>query len=93
VVTPGTLLAVFLATSDEMLPIFLGEGIAPVRILTVLGIKLAVALLVGFSVDFLMRGHLREIEVAQLCGFSSIHYFSRKFKKKTGVSPSEYNKK
>jgi hypothetical protein len=73
VVTPGTLLAVFLATSDEMLPIFLGEGIAPVRILTVLAIKLAVALLVGFSVDLLMRGHLREIEVAQLCTEENCH--------------------
>lgn len=29
-------------------------------------------------------------ETAELCGFSSIHYFSRKFKEKTGVSPSYY---
>ena len=73
VVTPGTLLAVFLSTSDEMLPIFLGEGISPVRILTVLGIKLAVALLVGFLVDFLMRGHLHEIEVEELCTEENCH--------------------
>ena len=31
-------------------------------------------------------------ETAELCGFSSIHYFSRKFKKKTGLSPSNYSK-
>ncbi len=37
--------------------------------------------------------HKSVTEVAELCGFSSIHYFSRKFKKRTGVSPSEYNKK
>jgi len=29
-------------------------------------------------------------EIASLCGFSSIHYFSEFFKKKTGKSPSEY---
>ncbi len=29
-------------------------------------------------------------EIASLCGFSSIHYFSEFFKKKTGRSPSEY---
>lgn len=29
-------------------------------------------------------------EIASLCGFSSIHYFSGFFKKKTGKSPSEY---
>lgn len=31
-------------------------------------------------------------EVAEQCGFSSIHYFSRKFKEKTGVSPTHYLK-
>lgn len=29
-------------------------------------------------------------EVAELCGFSSIHYFSKFFKKHTGKSPNEY---
>lgn len=29
-------------------------------------------------------------EVAQLCGFSSLHYFSEFFKKRTGRSPSAY---
>lgn len=29
-------------------------------------------------------------QTAELCGFSSIHYFSRKFKEKTGVAPSHY---
>lgn len=29
-------------------------------------------------------------ETAELCGFSSLHYFSRKFKEIVGVSPSEY---
>jgi hypothetical protein len=73
VITPGTLLAVFLATSDEMLPIFLGEGIAPVRIFTVLGVKLGIALLVGFLVDLLMRGHLHEIDVEELCSEENCH--------------------
>ena len=29
-------------------------------------------------------------QIAEQCGFSSIHYFSRKFKEKTGVTPSSY---
>ena len=32
-------------------------------------------------------------ETASLCGFSSIHYFSRKFKERTGIAPSYYLKK
>lgn len=73
VITPGTLLAVFLATSDEMLPIFLGEGVSPARIFTVLGIKLIVALAVGFLVDFLMRDHRHGIEVEELCAEENCH--------------------
>ncbi len=73
VITPGTLLAVFLATSDEMLPIFLGEGVAPTRILAVLGIKLLVALAVGFLIDFLMRDHRHGIEVEELCAEENCH--------------------
>lgn len=30
-------------------------------------------------------------EIAGECGFSSLHYFSRKFKEKTGLSPSAYS--
>ena len=29
-------------------------------------------------------------DVAQMCGFSSIHYFSKFFKSRTGVSPAKY---
>ena len=35
-------------------------------------------------------GHLNYTEISQELGFSSIHYFSRRFKKITGMSPSEY---
>lgn len=31
-------------------------------------------------------------DIAQMCGFSSIHYFSKFFKKHTGKSPNEYYK-
>lgn len=30
-------------------------------------------------------------DIAELCGFSSIHYFSNYFKKKTGKSPAEFH--
>ena len=32
-------------------------------------------------------------EIASMLGFSSIHYFSRKFKSEFGISPSEYANK
>ncbi len=73
VITPGTLLAVFLATSDEMLPIFIGEGVSAPRILTVLGLKLIIALLVGFLTDFILRGKLRHMHVEELCEDEHCH--------------------
>ena len=31
-------------------------------------------------------------EIAALCGFSTVHYFSNTFKKETGMTPTEYVK-
>ncbi|MCU9815154.1 helix-turn-helix transcriptional regulator [Paraclostridium sp. AKS73] len=31
-------------------------------------------------------------QISELLGFSSIHYFSRKFKSHFGISPTEYSK-
>lgn len=55
VVTLGTLIAVYLSTSDEMLPILISEG-APVSfMLKILGAKLIVGILAGFLVDLVVR--------------------------------------
>lgn len=73
-VTPGTLLAVFLATSDEMLPIFISaEGVSAGQILTVLGLKLAIALAVGFVADLLLQKHIQKPHLEELCEDSRCH--------------------
>lgn len=73
VVTPGTLLAVFLATSDEMLPVFIGEGVGITKILTVLGIKLVLAMAVGFVTDLLLRKRIRQTHIEELCEEEHCH--------------------
>ncbi len=55
VITLGTLIAVYLSTSDEMLPIFLSEAVPITIILTILGIKFVVGMIAGFVIDFVMR--------------------------------------
>ncbi len=52
VITLGTLIAVYLSTSDEMLPIFISEAVSPVIIFKILGIKLLIGIIAGFLVDF-----------------------------------------
>ena len=55
VITLGTLFAVFLSTSDEMLPIFIAEQVPPIVILKILGAKIVVGMVMGFVVDAGMR--------------------------------------
>ena len=55
VITAGTLIAVFLSTSDEMLPIFLSSHAPVMLIVRILAVKAVYGVLVGFLVDFLFR--------------------------------------
>ncbi len=55
IITMGTLLAVFLSTSDEMLPIFISEAVDIRVVLVILGMKAAMGMLTGFLVDFVFR--------------------------------------
>ena len=55
VITLGTLFAVFLSTSDEMLPIFIAEQVPLIVILKILGAKIVVGMVMGFIVDAGMR--------------------------------------
>lgn len=56
VISLGTLLAVFLSTSDEAVPLMLASPGHWRQLAALLGIKLAVALTVGFLADFVFRG-------------------------------------
>lgn len=51
VITLGTLIAVYLSTSDEMLPIFISEAVSPIIILKILGIKLIIGIIAGTLID------------------------------------------
>lgn len=70
-ITAGTLAAVFLSTSDEMLPIFLSEAIPPKTIVCILGIKMGLAIIGGFLLDFfyhrLIRREIRYKNIHTMC--------------------------
>ena len=55
VISVGTLIAVFLSTSDEMLPIFISEGVHPATMLRILATKAILGLISGFLLDIFMR--------------------------------------
>ncbi len=70
IISVGTLLAVFLSTSDEMLPIFLSEAVSLKTIFMILGIKVVLGATTGFLVDYLFRFHpmpIRYKEIHTMC--------------------------
>lgn len=73
VVSVGTVLAVFLATSDEMIAVFAGNGVPVRQILAVLGVKLLVAVLVGFVADLLLRRRAEPPHVEDFCEEEHCH--------------------
>ncbi len=51
----GTLISIYLSTSDEMLPILLSEKVSTVIIFKILLIKLIVGMISGFIIDFTLK--------------------------------------
>lgn len=51
-----------------------------------------ISLKIGAAKRMMSEKRLNLTQISQKLGFSSVHYFSRLFKEKTGISPSEYLK-
>ena len=70
VITLGALVAAFLSTSDEMLPVLLSGNVGVGKILTIIIYKTAVGILVGFLIDLVLRllGRGRpEVNIDEIC--------------------------
>lgn len=77
VITLGTLIAVYLSTSDEMLPIFISEAVPFTTIVKMLGVKLLIGMIAGFMIDLVVRmknGNKQEKEkIIDLCEKDHCH--------------------
>ena len=75
IINIGTLIAVYLATSDEMIPIMISEGIPITTILKILGIKLVIARVVGFLIDFVVQARKKgeDERIVDLCEKEHCH--------------------
>lgn len=77
VISLGTLIAVYLSTSDEMLPIFLSEQVEFSVIMKILGIKLVIAIIAGFIIDLVIRLSSKEKDeeekIIDLCEHDKCH--------------------
>ncbi len=62
IISLGTLISIFLATSDEMLPILLSHGIRVSLIVEILAIKVVIGMICGFIIDLVLKCKKQEIK-------------------------------
>jgi len=69
VITRGTLIAVFLSTSDEMLPILISSKAPVGLILKIIGFKIVIGMAVGLAIDAVSyrRRSREDIDIHGLC--------------------------
>lgn len=77
IITLGTLIAIFLSTSDEMLPILVSEQVNPVTIIRILAVKAVIGIMAGLLIDLLVRsrkGYEKEkLRIEHLCDHQHCH--------------------
>ena len=76
VISVGTLLAIFLSTSDEMLPILVSGNAGAVKILKILGIKIVIGALVGFVADAVIGVAFKKkehVHIGEICEDEHCH--------------------
>ena len=69
VISLGSLIAVYLTTSDEMLPIFISESVPGIVIFKILVTKLIIGMIAGSIIDFVLRIRKKEDKekIEELC--------------------------
>lgn len=77
VITRGTLIAIFLSTSDEMLPVLISQK-APINmILSILGMKVVIGIAAGFCVDLIFTLVKKEpeqkMDIHHMCEHEHCH--------------------
>ena len=77
IITLGTLLSIYLSTSDEMLPILISENAGLSMILKLLGTKIVIGMIAGFLIDAVVNRFFlkkeREPEIEHLCEQHNCH--------------------
>lgn len=61
-ITVGTLIGVYLATSDEALPIFLGTPEKALHVLPLIALKFVLGLVFGYTIDLILSKSRKKVE-------------------------------
>ncbi len=75
IITLGTLIAIFLSTSDEMLPILISEAAPLDVIIKILVVKLIIGIIAGFIIDLIFRKkeNAQKDTIGEICEHDHCH--------------------
>lgn len=73
VITLGTLISIYLSTSDEMLPVFISEQVSAITIIKIITAKIIIGMVLGFVIDLVMRRMQKEEDVSVHIGHMCEH--------------------
>lgn len=73
IVSLGTLIAIYLSTSDEMLPILISRNVEFSLILKILSIKLSIGIISGFVIDLVFRNRKKVKQDYHICEEDDCH--------------------
>ena len=80
-ITAGTLVAVFLSTSDELIPVLISEKVPPLLLLKIVAVKVVAGVAVGFAVNAVLKMLGKggaKLRVDELCAHSRCSCKERK---------------
>ncbi len=77
VITVGTLMAIYLSTSDEMLPILISEAVPVGAIIKILSVKVIIAIISGLAAEAVYVGILKkkekDMDIHMVCEVEHCH--------------------
>ena len=75
VISIGTLIAIFLSTSDEMLPIMIGEKVNIFLVLKIIGFKIIIGMICGLIIDLLYKRKEEKLKdnIHEMCDHEHCH--------------------
>lgn len=74
IITMGTVVAIFLSTSDEMLPVMLSENVPVLSVMKIIGVKVVIGIVVGVIVDLVFGNKVDgENKIKEMCDDEHCH--------------------
>lgn len=73
VITMGTVIAIFLSTSDEMIPVMISESVPITVVLKIIGFKIVVGIIGGLIVDLFFKSKIDSNNIKEMCDEENCH--------------------